>query len=50
MLLSGAVVIIGALVYLLSNPTKAAELGRIAFAMGLLVLLLHSDEVVGLLR
>lgn len=41
-LLSLLVCIMGALVYLLSTRAKLAELGRLAFAVGLFVVLLEA--------
>lgn len=47
--LSLLVCIVGLLVYVLSANPKVSEMGRIAFAMGLLVFLLQVREVVNLL-
>lgn len=47
--LSLLVCIIGLLVYVLSGNPKVSEMGRIAFAMGLLAFLLQVREVVSLL-
>lgn len=45
------VCILGALVYALSNNAKVAEMGRIAFAFGLLVTLLYvGNQSVSVLR
>lgn len=40
-ILSIIVLVIGLIVYAISNNAKASELGRIAFAMGLLAALLQ---------
>jgi Na+/phosphate symporter len=50
LLLSLLVAIVGCLVYALAANPKVNELGRIAFFAGLLVFLLHVDEVVKVLR
>lgn len=47
--LSIIVAALGLLAYMLSSNTKAAELGRIAFFVGLLVFLLQADQVISLL-
>jgi hypothetical protein len=44
------IALIGALVYGLSQNSKVAELGRIAFAFGLLVFLWHFNGSLTLLR
>lgn len=47
--LSLLVAVVGVLIYALSGNPKVAEMGRIAFAMGLLAFLLQAREVVSLL-
>ena len=44
-LASFTVALLGALVYAFSKNTKAAELGRLAFAVALLAFLLHLQAV-----
>jgi len=51
--LSLLVAVIGLLVYVLSANPKVAELGRLAFAVGLLAFLLclcHSGQTFGILK
>ncbi len=48
--LSVFVFVIGALFYLLSKDPKRAELGKLAFAVGLLAFLLHGEELVTLFK
>lgn len=48
--LSLLVSVLGALLYALSASPKAQELGRLAFACGLLALLLHGDAVIALFK
>jgi len=49
--LSLLIAIIGLLVYFVSSKPKVAELGRIAYAMGLLAFLLQvSEKIVSVFR
>lgn len=48
--LSLLVCVIGLLVYALSTNAKVGEIGRIAFAVGLLAFLLQTDKFIALVR
>jgi Na+/phosphate symporter len=48
-LLSLLVAVVGVLMYALAANPKVAELGRIAFGVGLLVFLFGAEQVVALL-
>lgn len=50
MLLAALVCIIGLLLFLWAANAKAIEIGKIMFAAGLLVFLLHADRIVALVN
>ena len=48
--LSLLICVIGLLVYALATNGKVVEMGRIAFAFGLLAFLLQADKLIALVR